>query len=108
MNIRMRVYRESAEHPVEPESKIKSSGLLRVSKTVGHVCAPPGLFLRFMLRLIFRPVVWRTLWRCQHCGQVWQWKYHQPSIDDGTYPDLHKWIKTDESVWVEAGGKLGP
>jgi hypothetical protein len=100
-------YREPAERSVEPETKAKSFGLLKSPSSVGHVCSPPGVVLRFLLRLVFRPIVWRTLWRCRGCGQVWQWKNTNPATDDGhTYTILHEWVKTDESVWIEAGGKL--
>ena len=101
------VYREPVEHDVESETEGQRFGLVKAIPQ--HWCQPPGLILRFLLRIIFRPIRWRSLWRCEDCGQVWQWRmpdYRSPDDGDPSNAILRQWVKTEDKVWIEAGGKL--
>ena len=98
LGVRLSVYRKSEALA----TKGPRFGLLRAPAK--HQCSPPGLFLRFLLLVVLRPVGWRSLWRCRKCNQVWWWvKPSNPDSD--TYPALREWQPADVNKWIEAGGE---
>lgn len=108
MSDEIQPYREPVEQAIEPEFKAKRFGLL-LKVSPRHVCLPPGFFQRLLLRILFHPIVWRSLWRCRGCGQVWRWEMSSRYNPDEGRPEdavLREWVKVDVSVWTEAGGKL--
>lgn len=64
-----------------------------------HWCRPPGFFQRLYSWLIFKPIRFKHLWRC-NCGCVYQW--YGPTDEYG----FGGWGSVTRQVWIDAGGDL--
>lgn len=90
--------KERPKAPSIKESIVKLIGYFFSGK---HHCSPPGFFHRLMLRLIRRPIVQNTLYRCP-CGKV-----HE--LYDSTNGDDFWFHITDQDAamkkWIDSGGQ---
>lgn len=76
-------------------------GIINPIKIPAHKeckCKTPGWFGRW-----FGSVVKGSLYRCDRCGQIWEWIAGAEMGSIG--PDSYSmWVKSDLQAWKNAGG----
>lgn len=70
-----------------------TKGIIAKQVEKRHSCETPWFWRTWFLRL-------GSLFRCEQCGQVWKLS------PTGYMGDSTDWCMTEESEWIDSGGKI--